>query len=105
VAIALVLAGLAPLALAILTYGTALDAGPVDLAWLGLLAVAGGHASPVGVILGAVVLGAGASAVVVARHRAGPPAAGEGPPVVATRGPLSYAGPGSLGGTESALRR
>jgi hypothetical protein len=30
------------------------------------------------------------------------PATGES---IKTRGPLSYAGPGSLGGTESALRR
>jgi len=28
-----------------------------------------------------------------------------GPDPVVTRGPISYAGPGSLGGTESALRR
>jgi hypothetical protein len=27
------------------------------------------------------------------------------PPEITIRGPLSYAGPGSLGGTESALRR
>jgi hypothetical protein len=29
----------------------------------------------------------------------------EGPQDVTVRGPVSYAGPGSLGGTESALRR
>jgi hypothetical protein len=31
--------------------------------------------------------------------------ANAGPDPVRTRGPISYAGPGSLGGTESALRR
>jgi hypothetical protein len=39
--------------------------------------------------------------VLIARGRTAPTAAGQ----IRTRGPLSYAGPGSLGGTESALRR
>jgi hypothetical protein len=43
--------------------------------------------------------------ILVARGRA-QRAAGVGEtPDIRTRGPLSYAGPGSLGGTESALRR
>jgi hypothetical protein len=33
-----------------------------------------------------------------------PPTASAGPEDVTVRGPLTYAGPGSLGGTESALR-
>jgi hypothetical protein len=41
--------------------------------------------------------------VLLARRRLGP--ADGGKDQFATRGPLSYAGPGSLGGTESALRR
>ena len=41
--------------------------------------------------------------VLIARRRLGP-AGGPGAPI-RTRGPVSYAGPGSLGGTESALRR
>jgi len=41
--------------------------------------------------------------VLIARRRLGDaPGSGES---IRTRGPLSYAGPGSLGGTESALRR
>ena len=104
-AVALVLAGFAPLALAVLGYGMALDAGPVALAWIALLAVAGGHASPLGVLLGAVVIGCGVSALLVARRRSGAPHERVAPPDVVSRGPLSYAGPGSLGGTESALRR
>jgi len=47
---------------------------------------------------------AGTARVIVARRRIArdAPAAGD---QFKTRGPLSYAGPGSLGGTESALRR
>jgi hypothetical protein len=102
----LVALGLVPLALALFGYGIALRAGPVDLAWLSALAVAGGHVSPLGVLLGSLVLGCAASAlVVVLRTRIEPPPAVDGKPDVVSRGPLTYAGPGSLGGTESALRR
>ncbi|TML96690.1 MAG: M28 family peptidase [Actinobacteria bacterium] len=103
-AIALAAGGFAPLALAALGYGLALGAGPLALAWIALLAVAGGHAGPLGVVLGAVVLGCGVSALLVARCRVAPPGR-IAPPDVVSRGPLTYAGPGSLGGTESALRR
>ena len=50
------------------------------------------------------VLGCVASVAVIVRRaerRAGP----EEPRPVTVRGPVTYAGPGSLGGTESALRR
>jgi hypothetical protein len=103
-AIVFVALGFLPLALAALGYAIALQAGPVDLAWIALLAVAGGHTGPVGVLLGSVVLGAGASALAAVLRVPRPRVAG-GPPQVVSRGPLTYAGPGSLGGTESALRR
>lgn len=104
-AVALALGGFVPFALAALGYCVALRAGPVDLAWIAMLAVAGGHVSPLGALLGAAVLGCGASAVVLASRRAAPPKTTIEPPDVVSRGPLTYAGPGSLGGTESALRR
>jgi hypothetical protein len=105
-ALALAALGLVPLALAALGYAIALHAGPIALLWIALLAVAGGHVGPLGILLGSLVLGCGASALVLARHRGGaPPRAAIQPPDVVSRGPLSYAGPGSLGGTESALRR
>ena len=47
---------------------------------------------------------AGVVRVLIARRRLAPPTAARGEPI-STRGPLTYAGPGSLGGTESALRR
>jgi hypothetical protein len=69
-----------------------------------LLMVAGGH---IGFwtwlqwsLFAAVAVGVGAVAL-----RPPPPHEGPGAPDVTVRGPLTYAGPGSLGGTESALRR
>jgi hypothetical protein len=81
--------------------------GPVDIAWLGVLGAAGGHvglgaALVVGVLGGGVVatLVAARARLVVSGRRGGPDDDG-----LTTRGPLGYAGPGSLGGTESALPR
>ena len=49
------------------------------------------------------MLGGGMAVLTIAVRRAeGEPAE---PVPVTVRGPMSYAGPGSLGGTESALRR
>ncbi len=76
---------------------------PVDLAWTALLSVAGGHASPVGWVLWSIAAGAVVSGVAIAwRGRAH---AGDDDVEITMRGPRSYAGPGSLGGVESALRR
>lgn len=76
---------------------------PVELVWTALLSVAGGHASPVGWALWSVAAGAAASAIAVAwRGRA---RVGDDDMEITMRGPRSYAGPGSLGGVESALRR
>lgn len=76
---------------------------PLELAWVAALSVAGGMASPVGWLLWSVAAGAAASGVAVAwRGRA---RAGDDDMEITMRGPMSYAGPGSLGGVESALRR
>lgn len=76
---------------------------PVELAWTALLSVAGGHASPVGWVLWSIAAGAVVSGVTIAwRGRAH---AGDDDVEITMRGPRSYAGPGSLGGVESALRR
>jgi hypothetical protein len=102
-AAAAVLAGLA-LPLAAVGYlALALDLAPLDLAWAVVLAVAGGHGLWTALVL-AVLLAAvaGLMRVVLARRRT---ARAEPGAPIKTRGPLSYAGPGSLGGTESALRR
>lgn len=104
-ALALVAAGAVPLALAVLGYAFALHAGPLHLASIALLLVAGGHVGPAGLVLGSVLIGCGCSAAAVAARRAAPPSGPAGTPAdVRSRGPLTYAGPGSLGGTDSALR-
>ena len=48
------------------------------------------------------VIGFGVSAVLIVRRKLSAPRPEDAP--VTVRGPISYAGPGSLGGTESALR-
>jgi hypothetical protein len=64
--------------------------------------VAGGHFGIAAVLAWSCLLGALCLLVVVAVSQR---PLDEEPPVVVTRGPRTYAGPGSLGGTESALRR
>ena len=72
-------------------------------AWELLLLAAGGHISPVSLLLWSLVAGCGVSALLVAAAGDAPAGAEDVP--ITVRGPRSYAGPGSLGGTESALRR
>lgn len=95
--------GLAPIALVLLGLARSLGLGAVDAAWELLLLVAGGHISPLSLLLWSLVAGCGVSALLVAAAGEAPPSPGDVP--ITVRGPRSYAGPGSLGGTESALRR
>jgi hypothetical protein len=101
--VALVALSLLPVALVAAIVARALGLGPLDAAWELLLLVAGGHISLLGLALWSLLAGCAAAALIVAAH-AGAPAAGDDAPIT-VRGPRSYAGPGSLGGTESALRR
>jgi hypothetical protein len=100
----LVLAGLALPALMTVHYALALGLGPLGLAWLAFVITAGGHISPLAALVLSVLAGClcGVVAVVRTRRRV---VKEEEPEPIRTRGPLGYAGPGSLGGTESALRR
>jgi hypothetical protein len=105
VGVLLVLAGLVPFALAGAYYAEQFGLDPLELAWELVLLLGGGYAGPLGFVAWSVVLGCVLLSVSVAlrkRPRREGPAEGG---VVTTRGPLSYAGPGSLGGTKSALRR
>jgi hypothetical protein len=79
---------------------------PVKLAWSATLLVAGGGLPLVATVYWSFVLGSFVS-VVILGIRASRSAAtlARVEPVVTVRGPIGYAGPGSLGGTESALRR
>jgi hypothetical protein len=87
-------------------YAHQLGLGPGAVAWTALLLVAGGHVGLPAAILWCVGLGCAAVAVMLSVAEPPPP---RGPSTddfeITIRGPMSYAGPGSLGGTESALRR
>jgi hypothetical protein len=100
----LVLLGLVLPVLMAVQYALALALGPLDLAWLAFLITAGGHISPLAALVLSVLAGCLCGVVAVVRTRRRVVKADEPEPIT-TRGPLGYAGPGSLGGTESALRR
>jgi hypothetical protein len=102
VAVALVLLAAVPplLVLAYYTRQFGLSVGQVPAEMLQV--VAGGHFGLTGLLGWSFVLGALSCLLVIAISQR---PFDEEPPAVVTRGPRSYAGPGSLGGTESALRR
>jgi len=100
---ALVLTGFAPLMLIAVYYAVTLGLGPIDLAWSGVLMVAGGHIGAFSALTWSVLLGCTVVAVTIAAQVARAQRERELP--ITVRGPITYAGPGSLGGTESALRR
>jgi hypothetical protein len=97
------LVGLAPPILLIIYYAHTLGLGPVDVLWNGVLLIAGGHVALLAAVEWSIVLGCVVSVVVIGLAELRQPRPEEAP--VTVRGPLGYAGPGSLGGTESALRR
>jgi hypothetical protein len=107
-ALALVAVALVPLALLIAFYARELGIGPGGIVWDAVLLLAGGQVGIVATVLWSLGFGC----VVAAALLATAPEAEEfedgaldGGTSLRIRGPLSYAGPGSLGGTESALRR
>lgn len=100
----LVLVGLGLPVLMTVHYALALGLGPFDLLWLAFLITAGGHISPLAALVLSVLAGCLCGVVAVVRTRRRVVKEDE-PEPIRTRGPLGYAGPGSLGGTESALRR
>ena len=106
-ALAIVAAGLLPLALLIAFYARDLGLGPGAVAWTAVLLLAGGHVGVFAAAIWSLALGCAAALALVALQQPSPlrpPRYGEEPEIT-IRGPITYAGPGSLGGTESALRR
>lgn len=101
--VVLLLAGLAAPVLLVLYFAGTLSLGPADLIWNGLLMIVGGHVKVLAAIEWSVMLGCVASVLVIAVRGQREPHAEEAP--ITVRGPITYAGPGSLGGTESTLRR
>jgi hypothetical protein len=98
-----VVVSLLPLLATVALLCSVLHVEPLALSWTLVLMVAGGGMSATGIVLASLTAGSfvAAAALLMARVAGG----GETPVEVTVRGPLSYAGPGSLGGTESALRR
>jgi hypothetical protein len=99
----LLLLGIAAPVLLVLHYANAFGFGPVDVPWNGLLLIVGGHVTPVAALEWSVMLGCVASVFVIAVRGLHEPRLED--LSITVRGPINYAGPGSLGGTESALRR
>lgn len=99
--------GLAPVALAMVVYAHALGLGPGGLAESVALAPSGGQVGLGAALLWSLALGCVAPLLAHVRGLGTAEQSFFAPErlEVSTRGPLTYAGPGSLGGTESALRR
>jgi len=106
-ALGLVALGLLPLVALSGFYAADLGLGVGRAAWMGVLLLAGGHVGAPGALLWSLGLGCAAAATLLAVTPGAWAAPGDDgdQPEITIRGPLSYAGPGSLGGTESALRR
>ena len=103
-ALLMVIGGVLLPLLVLVHYGRALELDPLALAWLATLVTAGGHVSAGAALAVSLWLACLAGVVTVVRTRRRVAATAE-PEPLRTRGPAGYAGPGSLGGTESALRR
>lgn len=101
-----VIVGTLPLVLLLVLYAHELGLGPIGLAESAVLALAGGVIGPVATLLWSAACGCLFAAILFV---SAPLASVEPDSLewteVLTRGPSTYAGPGSLGGTESALRR
>jgi hypothetical protein len=104
VALTLVVVGLLPFAGLVIADARSLGLGPLDAAWTALLLVSGGHITVWTWVLWSLFAGAAVGVLAIALRPPKPDDPANMPDVT-VRGPLSYAGPGSLGGTESALRR
>jgi hypothetical protein len=98
-------AGLVPGALAALYYAVVLGLGAVPAAWNAVLMLAGGSVSVMSAIEWSVVVGCVVSLATMIVRIARQPRSDPTEMPITVRGPITYAGPGSLGGTRSALRR
>jgi hypothetical protein len=94
------LCSLVPLGLLLGVEAHALALGPVGFAWTWLLVFAGGEIGPGALLVAALAGGVTVAALAILVHPAGRDVQ---EPAITVRGPASYAGPGSLGGTESAV--
>lgn len=100
---ALVAIGLVPAVAVGAYYVISLGIDPAGLGWTGVLMLAGGQIGLLAALEWCVLIGCTIAVVVLATRAVRAPTPEQLP--VTVRGPITYAGPGSLGGTESALRR
>jgi hypothetical protein len=99
-AVIALLATLLPIGAALIVLAIAFGMGPLALLWAVVLQFSGGAVGVIGGVITTFLAGLFiGAAVLVLRGHAG------GPNDFVTRGPITYAGPGSLGGTESMLDR
>jgi hypothetical protein len=101
-AVAMIVVGLAPMIAVAVYYMVTLGFGLGGLLWTNVLMLAGGQITVVAALEWSLVLGCAACAVLAAGRTRRAPAVE--PTQVTVRGPVTYAGPGSLGGTDSAMR-
>jgi hypothetical protein len=96
--------GVAPAVLVAIYYLFALSVNPLHGAWYLLMLVTGHSVGIVLSLIGCLMLAAACGTAEIAWRRPDEDE-GEGSDGRSVYGPGSYAGPGSLGGTRSALRR
>ena len=96
--------GALPVLLVVVYHMFALELDPLEACWYLLMLVTGHSVGLVTAVLGCVMLGALAAAAELV-WRAPPPPEEPAPEGPAVFGPGAHAGPGSLGGTQSALHR
>ena len=89
--------------MAALYYAMVMGLGPAAAAWNALLMLAGGDFSVMAALEWSIVLGCVVSLALMIIRMARQPRPAEVP--VTVRGPVSYAGPGSLDATKSTIRR
>jgi hypothetical protein len=107
-ALSAVFAGVLPLVLLLVVYARELGLGLGGLSESVVLALAGGQLGPFAALVWSVAFGCLLTVLLLSPPDGSSPGAAGGLEEgveISTRGPASYAGPGSLGGTESALRR
>jgi hypothetical protein len=97
------LLSLVPLGLVLAVEANSLGLGPTGFAWTWMLVFAGGEIGPGALLAFSLAGGLALAAAFVLVH---PSTRGTPEDIqITVRGPATYAGPGSLGGTDSALRR
>jgi hypothetical protein len=99
--------GLVPLAVVVLFYMSKLSLNPLEGLWYVFLLVTSGSVGVAAALFSCVFIGVFGClvSILVTRAQRPPSARVEEPERPAVFGPGGYAGPGALGGTESALRR